>query len=170
MKRFHPTILIVDDDPNDLLFIQSAFRAANVPATIQAVMGGEEAIAYLKGEGKYTDREIYRYPDFLITDLKMPGVDGYAVIEYIRQNSESAVIPTIVLSGSQDNDDIKKSYLLGASSYHVKPSSPPALRALVKSLYEYWTLCEVPEADSKGKQLETESTHKLGERFSRRAH
>jgi CheY-like chemotaxis protein len=167
MKRSNPTILVVDDDPNDLMLIQSAFRAAGVGSLVQTANSGDEAIAYLSGEGKFSDRSVYVYPDFVITDLKMPNGDGFSVLEHFKQNPEWAVIPTIVLSGSQDNDDIKKAYLLGASAYHVKPSSPIALRALVKALNDYWLMCELPDVDRSGKQTETSGVHKIGERFMR---
>lgn len=155
----------MDDDPNDRIFIQSAFQAAGVVSGIQTANSGDEAIAYLSGEGKFSDRSTYAYPDFVITDLKMPNGDGFAVLEHFKNNPNWAVIPTVVLSGSQDNDDIKKAYLLGASAYHVKPSSPLALRALVKTLHDYWLLCEVPEVDRSGHQVGTDSAHKLGRRF-----
>lgn len=166
MKKTNPTILVVDDDLNDLLLIQMAFKAVGVTSRVQTAESGQEAVAYLKGDGKYTDRSEYPYPDFVLTDLKMPGLDGFAVLEHLKKNPESAIIPTVIFSGSQDNDDIKKAYLLGASSYHVKPSSPGELRALVKVLHEYWMLCEAPAIDVHGKQIETDSSHKLGERFS----
>ena len=162
MKRTHPVILAVDDDPDDLLFIQRAFQAIGV-AAIQTATGGNEAVAYLTGEGKFSDRTMYPYPDFLISDLKMPEGDGFAVLEHLKLYPEYAVLPAVLLSGSQDSDDIRKAYLLGARSYHVKPSSPAALRALVKALYEYWVTCEVPEVDPMGKQGAT--AHKLGKRF-----
>lgn len=168
MKRSNPTILIVDDDPNDLLFLRAAFKAVGVSSKIQTADSGHEAVAYLKGEGKYSDRSVYAYPDFVLTDLKMPGLDGFAVLEHLKKNPESAIIPTVIFSGSQDNDDIRKAYMLGASSYHVKPSDPAALRALVKTLHDYWMLCEAPEVDRSGKQVETESSHKLGARFVQR--
>jgi len=166
MRRTNPTILVVDDDPNDLMLIQSAFRAAGVASPIQMASSGEEAIAYLSGEGKFSDRSIYVHPDFVITDLKMPNGDGFAVLEHFKRNPEWAVIPTVVLSGSQDNDDIKKAYLLGASAYHVKPSSPTTLRALVKALHDYWLMCELPEVDRTGKRVETSGAHKIGQRFT----
>ena len=78
----------------------------------------------MMGEGKYSDRRLYAYPTFITTDLKMPGADGFAVLEHLKNNPEWAVIPTVVLTGSRDLDDIKKSYMLGASSYHVKPGDP----------------------------------------------
>ena len=96
----------------------------------------------------------------------MPGTDGFAVLEHLKNNPEWAVIPTVVLSGSRDHDDIKRAYLLGASSYHVKPGSVEALRQQLKVLHDYWMTCEVPEVDSTGRQLPTESKGKLGERFA----
>ncbi len=166
MKKANPTILVVDDDPNDLLLIQMAFKAVGVTSRVQTAESGHEAVDYLVGEGKFADRSEYPYPDFVLTDLKMPGLDGFAVLEHLKRNPESAIIPTVILSGSQDNDDIKKAYLLGASSYHVKPSGAGELRALVKVLHDYWMMCEAPAVDIDGKQLATHGRHKLGERFS----
>lgn len=169
MKKYHSTIMIVDDDPNDLLFIEKAFRAIGVTDSIHTINGGREAIAYMMGEGKYSDRRLYAYPTFIATDLKMAGADGFAVLEHLRNNPEWAVIPTVVLTSSRDLDDIKKAYMLGASSYHVKPGSPAELRQLLKVLHDYWLSCEVPEVDSSGRQLRTDSEGKLGERFEQSA-
>jgi CheY-like chemotaxis protein len=166
MRKTTPVVLVIDDDPNDLMFIQSAFQAIGVAARVQTAGSGDEAIAYLTGGGKFSARSAYPYPDFVITDLKMPDGDGFAVLEHFKRNPEWAVIPTVILSGSQDNDDIKKAYLLGASAYHVKPSSPTALRALIKAMHDYWLTCELPEVDRSGKQVETSGAHKLGQRFA----
>ena len=166
MKKYHATILVVDDDTNDLALIEGAFRAVGVTDPIHTVKDGREAIAYMMGEGKYSDRSRYAYPTFIMTDLKMPGSDGFAVLDHLKNNPEWAVIPTVVLSASRDLDDIKKAYMLGASSYHVKPNSPSELRCQLKVLHDYWMTCEVPEVDSTGRQLPTDSTGKLGERFA----
>src|ERR1700694_3070902 len=128
MKKYHATILIVEDDRNDQVLIKEAFRQIGVTDPIQVVDDGAEAIAYMMGEGKYADRKKYAYPTFVITDLKMPRADGFAVLEFLKSNPEWKVIPTIVLSASADLDDIKKAYMLGASSYHVKPQTAEALR------------------------------------------
>ena len=165
MKKYHSTIMVVDDDPNDLILIERAFRAIGVKDPIHTINGGTEAIVYMMGEGKYSDRGVYAYPTFITTDLKMPGADGFAVLEHLKINPEWAVIPTVVLTASRDLDDIKKAYMLGASSYHVKPNSPAELRHQLRVLHEYWVTCEVPEVDSTGRQLRTDSQGKLGERF-----
>jgi len=167
MKRPNPTILVVDDDENDLLLIQAAFRAIATASRIHTVTSGVQAVDYLAGNGEFADRSIYDYPDFVITDLKMANGDGFSVLEHFKRNPGWAVIPTVILSGSEDNDDIKRAYLLGASSYHVKPSSSLALRVLVKTLVEYWGLCEIPEMDRSGRLIPTDNKHKLGHRFER---
>src|SRR6478752_2177847 len=142
MKKYHSTIMVIDDDPHDRILIERAFRAAGVKDPIQVLNDGLEAIAYMKGEGKYADRGLFTYPTFITTDLKMPGADGFAVLEHLRRNPEWAVIPTVVLTGSSDLDDIKKAYMLGASSYHVKPTAPDGLRHILKALHNYWLTCE----------------------------
>lgn len=165
MKKYHATILVVEDDPNDQFLIERAFRKIGVTDPIQIVGNGAEAIAYMMGEGKYSDRKKFAYPTFVITDLKMPGSDGFAVLEFLKGNPEWRVIPTVVLSASSDLDDIKKSYMLGASSYHVKPQQPEELRKQLEVINAYWMTCQVPEVDITGKQLRTDSEGKLGERF-----
>ena len=165
MKKYHATIMVVEDDRNDAVLIENAFRKIGVTDPIQVVADGAEAIAYMMGEGKYADREKYAYPTFVITDLKMPKSDGFAVLEFLKNNPEWKVIPTIVLSASADVDDIKKAYMLGASSYHVKPQTTEALRNQLAVINAYWMTCQVPEVDITGKQLHTNSQGKLGERF-----
>jgi response regulator RpfG family c-di-GMP phosphodiesterase len=90
----------------------------------------------------------------------------FAVLEFLKSNPEWKVIPTIVLSGSADLDDIKKSYMLGASSFHVKPHTPEELREQLAVINAYWVTCQVPQVDITGKQLHTKSEGKLGERFA----
>jgi CheY-like chemotaxis protein len=95
----------------------------------------------------------------------MPKCDGFCLLEHLKSYPEWQVIPTIVLSASDDEDDIKKAYMLGASSYFVKPASYSHLQDLVNSWLVYWKKCEVPRVDKTGKRLKTEAKGKLGERF-----
>lgn len=165
LKKYHSTILVVDDDPKELFLIERGLREIGVKDPIHKIAGGQEAISYMMGEGKYSNRSLYVYPTFITIDLQMPGTDGFAVLEHLQKNPEFAVIPTVVLTASRDLDDIKKAYRLGASSYHVKPNSPPELRVFLKVLHDYWMTCEVPQIDITGRQLPTNSEGKLGERF-----
>jgi CheY-like chemotaxis protein len=165
MKKIDPTILIIDDDDADCLLIKNAFKKIGVTSPLHCLNDGEEAIAYLMGEGKYADRKKFHYPSFILTDLKMPRLDGFGVLEFLKGNPEWAVIPVIVLSGSADPDDIKRSYQMGASSYHIKPATSEALIRQILVLHAYWMTCEVPEVDSTGRQVMTKGSGKLGERF-----
>lgn len=165
MKKYHATILLVDDDPDFLLMMERAFRKNGVTGVLNQATDGAEAIAYMMGEGKFSDRSVYEYPTFIMTDLKMPHADGFAVLEHLKSNPDWAIIPSVVFSGSADLDDIKKAYMLGASSYHVKPNSFEELRQRLKILHDYWMTCETPEVDQTGRQIHTNSVGKLGERY-----
>ncbi len=145
MKRYDACILIVDDDPNDRLLIERAFRKVGVKTSIHTVGSVAEAMAYIKGLGKYADREAFRYPTFIMTDLEMPLADGLDLLRFVKENTEGGVIPTVVFSSSTDPEDVRKCYLLGASSYHVKPTTFEALRSQLQVLHAYWTTCFFPE-------------------------
>jgi CheY-like chemotaxis protein len=163
--HYHDTILVVEDDPNDQIFIVEAFRSIGVETPINVVSSASEAIAYLMGEDKYSDRKQYAYPTFILTDLKMPGRSGFSVLEHLQANPEWGIIPTVVLSSSEDPDDVKKAYMLGASCYHKKPGSQAELCEQLQILHDYWMTCKVPKIGATGRRVQTESKGKLGERF-----
>jgi CheY-like chemotaxis protein len=165
MRPSNFTILIVEDDRDEQALITLAFRQNGITQGFQCLSSGDEAIAYLKGAGKYSDRSRFPYPSFIMTDLKMAAGDGLSVLEHLKSVPELSIIPTIVFSGSADPDDIKKSYMLGASSYLTKPVKFDDMRSLLKLTYDYWRQCRIPEVDITGKRVKTESKGKLGERF-----
>lgn len=165
MKSYHSTILVIEDDAHDREIIKMVFKGLGVTDALHMVNDGVEAIKYLMGEGAYSDRAQHPYPTFIMTDLKMPQVSGFEVFQHIKANPAFAVIPTVVVSASSDPDDIKKSYMLGASPYHVKPQTFDGLRAQLKILHDYWLTCSVPEVDVSGRQVRTDSRGKLGEQF-----
>jgi len=103
------------------------------------------------------------YPTFILADLKLPDGDGFTLLQDLKSKPAWAVIPTIVLSGSSDRDDLKKSFLLGASACFVKPNSLDGYFRMIRTTYEFWSLSETPEVDVTGQQLPTQSTGKLGE-------
>lgn len=158
-------ILVVEDEPDDRTLIQSAFKKVAPDSRTHLVTNGSEAIAYLMGEGEYANRATYPYPNFIVTDLKMPVLDGFAILEHLKGNPTWAVIPVVVLSASSDPDDTRTAYMLGASSYHVKPTSFEALCSQLKVLHDYWMTCQIPEVDTSGRQVRTLSKGKLGQRF-----
>lgn len=165
MTNPHKTILVVEDEEADAFFVKKALHNNGVTCPIHVVGSGYEAIAYLMGEGKYSDRQKFAFPTLIITDLKMPNGDGFEVLHHLRTNPEWSIIPTVVLTSSLDPDDVKKAYLLGASSLHLKPSDYESLREQLKVLYDYWMTCQVPEVDATGRHVPTSDKGRLGERF-----
>lgn len=148
-------ILIVEDDPNDVLFLKRALKKNEIYNPVYTVADGEEAIAYLSSLGKYLDRSAYPFPGVIILDLKMPRKNGLEVLEWIKDHPQYRVIPTIVLTSSKLNEDVIKAYGLGANSYMVKPSNFDDLQNMMKKAHEYWTICLKPELlDSTLKTIE----------------
>jgi CheY-like chemotaxis protein len=159
-------LLIVEDDENDRFLLEQAFVKLNVGYRIQPLKNGTEAVAFIKGEGIYADRKAYPFPSFILTDLKMPGGDGFEVLSYLKQHPEILIVPVVMLSGSDDPDDVRQAYLLGASSFIVKPFGIEGLQGIVQKLHYYWSECEVPLIDDSGHAVVTNATGKLGERFT----
>jgi CheY-like chemotaxis protein len=134
------TILLAEDDPDDVLITQIAFRKARLANPLEVVRDGEEAIAYLKGEGAYADRARYPFPVLLLLDLEMPKVDGFEVLEWLREQPVIGALPVAILTDSTPGPYVKRAYRLGADSYLIKPASPEELLALVKRLRAHWMI------------------------------
>lgn len=145
--------------------IERAYRKNGVPGTIQSVNSVALAMSYLQGEGKYADRTKFPFPSLLMTDLKMPREDGFALLQQIKANPQWTMIPVLVFSGASDADDIKRCYAMGASCYLQKPNNPDELCRLLKLFYDFWRECHIPHMDMDGIQTKTEHEGKLGERF-----
>ena len=165
MKRMDFTILVVDDSKDDLALIVAAFHQMDVRQKMQTCDCGSEAIDYLTGAGKFADRELFPYPAFLITDLKMPKGDGFSILQHILNTPEYKIIPTLVYSASADPADIQIAYDLGASSYLVKPNDYGQTRKLFRTVYDYWLQCEKPEVDGAGRRVQTYIRGKIGEKY-----
>jgi CheY-like chemotaxis protein len=144
------TILLVEDDPNDVLLIQRAFRKAKLTDAIQVARDGEEAVNYLAGHGAYADRNRYPLPVLVLLDLKLPRKSGFEVLEWIRVQPGLRRLPVVVLTSSAEMLDINRAYDLGTNSYLVKPVSFDALLDMVKKLGVYWLILnEKPEITGK---------------------
>ena len=168
MKRKNLTILIAEDSEEDQFLLRRAITQCVIPGVLTQIMSsGNEAVAYLLGNEPYNNRNQYPYPTFLLTDLKMPDGDGFIILEHLKNNPNSAIIPTVILSSSSDTDDVKRAYSLGASAYLIKPVDNFAFKSMIRNLMEFWMNCEVPEVNQKGVQLNTECQGKLGERFNK---
>jgi CheY-like chemotaxis protein len=142
------TILLADDDETEVFLMQRTLHALGLTHPLRVAHDGAEAIEYLAGQGVFADRRAYPVPDCVILDLKMPKVDGFEVLEFIKSHPELAVIPTIVWSGSLDARDVKRAYCLGANGYVTKPNSPEEFRSTLEAVFKYWSVCQVPVADS----------------------
>jgi CheY-like chemotaxis protein len=139
------TVLLCEDDPDDVLLTQIAFEKARLANPLQIVRDGEEAVAYLRGDGRFANRTRFPLPIHLLLDLKMPKLDGFNVLEWLRTQSES-IRPYIAIMTSSDYDpDISRAYELGADSYLIKPPDAEALLALVQRLRAYWLILTNPD-------------------------
>jgi CheY-like chemotaxis protein len=114
-------ILIVDDNEADQMFIRRAFTKARVLNTLIAIRTGEEAVAYLRGTGQYTNRAECPLPDLVLLDLKLSGISGFEVLMWIRQQPELKALRVVVLTGSNAIEDINLANQLGANGILMKP-------------------------------------------------
>jgi CheY-like chemotaxis protein len=124
-------ILLVEDQPNDVRLMQAAFQQWGVSNPLHVVTDGDQAFDYLKGEGCYADREKYPLPGLVLLDLSLPTFPGFAVLSWMRSQPELGSVAVIVLSCSEDREDIDRAYRLGANSYLIKTSDLNRLRHMV---------------------------------------
>ena len=141
-SRYRATVLLAEDDPDDVLLTEIAFERARLANPLMIVRDGEEAIGYLKGEGRFADRDKYPLPILLLLDLKMPKINGFQVLEWMHTEPELSHIPVAIMTSSDSDPDVKRAYELGASSYLVKPPDAEALLALVQRLHAYWLIVD----------------------------
>ena len=133
-----PLILLVEDREDDIVLIQKSFRRAKIEPALQIVRGGEEAISYLSGTGKYSNRAEYPLPWLVLLDLKMQRVDGFEVLQWIRKEPELQALIVVVLTSSEQIWDVNKAYESGANSFMVKPVDFDDTAALANSIIQYW--------------------------------
>ena len=131
------TILLIEDDSNDTLLLQRAFRRAGLTHTLRVVTDGDEAVSYMKGEEQFSNREVYPMPSLILLDLKLPRRSGLEVLAWLRKEAPLGVrnLPVIVLTSSRLSEDVDHAYALGANSYMAKPSGNyDGLVEMVKNL------------------------------------
>jgi CheY-like chemotaxis protein len=131
-------ILLAEDGEDQVMLIRRAFAKANFLNPLHVVSNGEEAIAYLEGEGKYASRDEYPLPTLLLLDLKMPRKDGFEVLEWIRQQPGLSALRVVVLTSSDEMRDVNRAYQLGANSFLVKPVDFPRFVEVTLALKGYW--------------------------------
>jgi CheY-like chemotaxis protein len=141
-------ILAAEDDPNDLELLRHVVGENGVEVNFQSADDGEQLINYLRGEGKFSDRDVHPIPDIVVLDLKMPRMNGFEVLQWLRQEPGLARIPAVVLSGSGLESDIEEAYRLGANTYFTKPGQLAELRKVIGSLIDYWRRSQRPIINS----------------------
>ena len=139
-------ILIAEDDPNDLELLTVALRGKLEPSQIRTVHDGEELLQYVRGEGRYHNRQQNPAPDLILLDLKMPRLDGLEALASLRRVNGAGAIPIVMLSGSALDSDIRQAYRLGVNTYFTKPPDFEGLRDLVRKVLDYWLLSQQPAA------------------------
>lgn len=130
-------ILQVEDDANDVYLLQHAMTAAGVENPIQVATDGQQAIDYLKGAGKFADREQFPLPCLVLLDLKLPYVMGLEVLKWIREQPGSALV-VILLTASAEDADIAEAYHLGANAFLTKPTKSSKLVGIAKAIKDFW--------------------------------
>jgi len=131
------TILQVEDDPNDVFFLKRAMTKLGVANPVQIASNGQQAMDYLKGNGKFADRERFPLPCVVLLDLKLPYVMGLEILKWIRlELSRSLVV--IILTASAEEADIATAYRLGANAFLTKPSEANKLEDMVKAIRDFW--------------------------------
>ena len=134
------TVLLVEDDPEDIFLTQRAFKRARLANPLLAVRDGEQAIAYLQGQPPYDNRTQYPLPILLLLDLNMPKINGFQVLEWVKKQPLLDQIPVAILATSDHDPHVTRAFQLGADSYLVKPPDAEALLALVNRIHAYWLI------------------------------
>jgi CheY-like chemotaxis protein len=134
------TILLAEDDPGHEVMFRRAIERSSIPCHLEVVHDGVEALEYLFRTGSFKDRGPERDPDLILLDLKMPRMTGLQVLQVLRRvrGDEHRIPPVVVLTCSDDDEDVAKAYELGAQSYICKPLDLAEFTRVINETVEYW--------------------------------
>jgi CheY-like chemotaxis protein len=138
LKPTTGTVLYVEDEECDALFMKRAFAGAALAPALQLVSDGQEAIDYLSGTGPYADRESHPVPAVVLLDLNLPQLHGFEVLKWMRAHPDYAATPVVIFSSSTRDEDRVKARELGANEFVEKPNSGLKFGDVVKQLQENW--------------------------------
>lgn len=139
-------ILLVEDNPADLKMTLHALRSGNVANHIQVARDGAEALEFIFCEGAFSARNINDRPKVILLDLKLPKVDGLEVLARVKGDPRTKNIPVVIMTSSNEQSDVARSYDLGVNSYIVKPVNFDSFAKAVQELGMYWMLLNQPPA------------------------
>ena len=132
------TVLYAEDEANDVIFLEIAFKRVGSPHKLAVVPDGAQAIEYLAGKGTFADRTRHPLPVLVLLDINMPKKNGFEVLQWIRQQRQFKSLPIILLTSSTREEDTEKARQLGANDYLLKFPDVFKLVELVKSLHDRW--------------------------------
>jgi len=138
MTNIKPYLLVADDDPGDVFLLRRAFKRAAIPCDIIDVQDGQQAIDYLNGSPPYDNRERHPLPSLLLLDVKMPKMNGFDVLAWLRGRPYLEHLPVVMFSGSSIDADIETARNLGARNYLIKPADLNQMATLARELYDQW--------------------------------
>lgn len=139
------TILMADDDEDDCMLVREALAESRLTIELRMVRDGEELMDYLYRHGRYADPQISPRPGLILLDLNMPKKDGREALREIKNDPELRSIPVVVLTTSKAEEDIYRTYNLGANSFIIKPVTFAALVEVMKTIGKYWfEIVELP--------------------------
>lgn len=147
MSRESITILLADDDPDDRMMAADALEESRLANDLRFVEDGEELMDYLYRRGKYSEPGAAPRPGLILLDLNMPRKDGREALREIKAEPEFRRIPVVVLTTSQAEEDIYRTYDLGVNSFITKPVNFESLVAVMRALGKYWfEIVELPDS------------------------
>lgn len=135
-------VLVAESDPHERKRLEMI--SPSLGATLRIVRDSEEAIDYLCGHAPYFTREMYPFPDLLIFNLRMPGISGLELLQWVNRESDCASLPRIVMDTQQNATEVNKAYQLGASTAFVRPMKTDALRETLEIIISYWVKAALP--------------------------
>ena len=138
------TLLLVEDNPDDVELTLRALRGQNVKNNVVVVRDGAEALEYLFATGSYADRDIGDLPVLMLLDLNMPRIGGLEVLRRVRADNRIKLLPVVVLTTSKEEQDVVESYRLGANSYVRKPVDFGQFSEAIRQLGLYWLVLNEP--------------------------
>jgi CheY-like chemotaxis protein len=144
MTQEIPQILLVEDNPKDVKLTLHALSEENLANAIQVARDGEEALDFLFCRGEFASRSFDHPPRLVLLDIKLPKVDGLEVLRAVKGDPRTQAIPVVVLTSSNEESDLVKSYKLGANAYIQKPVEFDAFRQAVKHLGLFWLVVNAP--------------------------
>lgn len=135
-------ILIVEDNPHDVVFIRQAIQEMDMPLNVKHIQNGADAIDYLD----HLTGSNNAAPRLILSDIRMPKMDGYEFMQYIKDNDKLRDVPLVVVSTSEQDADIERSYRLGANSYLIKPMDVSVFIDTLVRVFRYWLTVNLPPA------------------------